>query len=124
MQLWASIQDANDEVVDPPFANAKDLHAKIDAIPLGETPWQSISISFDGPIENNVPTWKTNEYQVWYRDPLEVMEAQIANLEFTGEIDYAPKRVYAKNGRVRQFNDLMSGDWAWKQGVRSVYPSY
>lgn len=54
---------------------------------------------------------------MWYRDPLEVMEAQISNPEFVGEIDYASKRVYGKISNLQQYTDLMSGNWAWEQGV-------
>ena len=50
------------------------------------------------------------------RNPLEVMEGQIGNPDFKGEIDYAPKQVLGKDGK-RQFTDMMSGDWSWEQAV-------
>lgn len=62
----------------------------------------------------------TKTFEVWFRNPLEVLEAQIGNPDFDGEIDYAPKQVVGKNGK-RQFTDLQSGDWAWEQAVCSYF---
>ena len=30
-------------------------------------------------------------FEVWFQNPLEVLEAQIRNPDFDGKIDYAPK---------------------------------
>jgi hypothetical protein len=66
----------------------------------------------------------TAEYDVWYRNPLDVMEGQLANPEFARYIDYALKEVKdAKSGR-RQYMDLMSGEWAWDQAVMVLHPSF
>ncbi|KAF6746939.1 hypothetical protein DFP72DRAFT_1150192, partial [Ephemerocybe angulata] len=54
------------------------------------------------------------EYEVWYRNPLDVMEAQLGNPEFGEKIDYAAKEVKSRDGK-RQYVDLMSGEWAWEQ---------
>ncbi|KAH6886621.1 hypothetical protein BKA70DRAFT_1377252 [Coprinopsis sp. MPI-PUGE-AT-0042] len=77
----------------PPFASARELYALIDSIKDGHVPWDSFS--------------------VWFRDPLTVLEEQMANPEFNGKIDFAPKRLFRNN--KRQYTDLMSGNWAWNQ---------
>ncbi|KAH6901585.1 hypothetical protein BKA70DRAFT_1157797 [Coprinopsis sp. MPI-PUGE-AT-0042] len=100
----------------PPFANHKELYALIDSIKEGDVPWDSFSVAFNGdtPTPNApLPPWASQKYEVWFRDPLQVMESQLANPEFKGKIDYAPKRVFRKE--KRQYEDLMSGNWAWRQ---------
>ncbi|KAF9489415.1 hypothetical protein BDN71DRAFT_1490935 [Pleurotus eryngii] len=97
---------------DPPFVDHDDLYATIDSIEQGEIRWKSFSITYNGQVpESNPPSWMSAPYEVWYRDPLSVLEQQLANPDFNGEIDYAPKLVY-KDGK-RQYTDFMSGDWAW-----------
>jgi Plavaka transposase len=107
------------EPTDPPFNSANHMHSIIDSIPLGDVPWEGFKVTYDGDIpENNPPSWMTKTFEVWYRNPLEILEAQIGNPDFDGEIDYAPKQVLGKNGK-RQFTDVLSGDWAWEQAVCS-----
>ena len=101
----------------PPFADHKEMYSVIDAIKEGDIPWQSFSVTYDGELpDGNVPPWMTASYEVWYRDPLRTMEQQIGNPDFAGEFDYSPKQIFDKDGK-RQYTDLMSGNWAWKQAV-------
>jgi hypothetical protein len=117
MDIWAAYQQNRGEEVDPPFSGVKDLHNTIDATEVGNVPWQAFSVQFDGEIPaDNTPTWMTASYEVWFRDPLQVMEQQLGNKDFGAELDVAPKRVFSKEGK-RQFTDLMTGDWAWAQAV-------
>jgi len=97
MKLWASRQEQHNEEVDPPYAHARDLHSTIDSIPLGDTPWEGFKVTYDGDVPENPPSWMTKEYEVWYRNPLEVMEAHIANSDFSHEMDYMPKQVIGQN---------------------------
>ncbi|KAG5634194.1 hypothetical protein H0H81_002978 [Sphagnurus paluster] len=53
-------------------------------------------------------------FKVWFYDPLKVLEAQIENPDFNGEMDYAAKQVYGPDDK-RQFKDMMSGNWPWRQ---------
>jgi hypothetical protein len=95
------------------------MQTVIDSIPLGDIPWEAFKLTYNGEVpETNAPSWMKKDYEVWFRDPLEVMESQIGNPDFKGEIDYAPKQVLGKNGK-RQFTDTMSGDWSWEQAVSS-----
>ncbi|KAI0080515.1 hypothetical protein K474DRAFT_1704591 [Panus rudis PR-1116 ss-1] len=111
MQLW---NDTLPEGTSPPFADHTHLHDLIDSIPLGDVPWQSFSIKFEGPIpEGEVPSWMQKDYDVWYRCPREVIRQQLCNTDFAKHMDYAPKRVF--RDRKREYEDFMSGNWAWKQ---------
>ncbi|KAG5221584.1 Transcriptional repressor TUP [Salix suchowensis] len=99
----------------PSFANHDDLYATIDSVKHGDSSWKSFSVLYNGKVDSttNPACWMTETYEVWYRDLLAIMEKQLANLDFRYEIDYAPKLVHA-NG-TRQYTDLMSGNWAWRE---------
>ncbi|KAI0284149.1 hypothetical protein BC826DRAFT_919946, partial [Russula brevipes] len=116
MEIWAAQQTAlyGDSETGPPFANARDLYNVIDATDLGDVPWQAFSVKYNGEIPNDPPNWMSASYDVWFRDPLTVMEGQIGNREFSEEVDYAPKQVFSRDNK-RQFSDFMSGNWAWNQ---------
>jgi hypothetical protein len=116
MDLWAALQESDNTEPNPPFHNAKDLHDTIDSILLGDIPWEGFKVKYDGEIPAHPPSWMTKEYEVWYRNPLDVMESQTGNPDFTHGIDYAPKEVFGKN-KKRHCMDLMSGQWAWDQAV-------
>lgn len=124
MEIWAAHQSAqyndDDDPSPPPFANAQDLYNTIDATELGDVPWQGIAITYDDEVPDNPPNWMFTPYEVWYRDPLLMMESQIGNRDLGNDMDYAPKQVFSQT-RTRQFCDLMSGDWAWGQAVRRFF---
>lgn len=119
MEIWAYHQTTQygDDETPPPFANARDLYNVIDATELGDVPWQAFAVKYSGEIPQDPPNWMSASYEVWFRDPLAVMEDQIGNRDFAKEIDYAPKQVFSM-GSKRQFSDFMSGNWAWNQAVR------
>lgn len=56
-------------------------------------------------------------YEVYYRDPLEVVHSLVANPDFAAELDYCPYREYVTDTNERRRCDFMSGDWAWNQAV-------
>ena len=102
----------------PPFTSSQQLYKMIDAIKQGDVSWNSFSVAYDGarpPEGAPQPPWMSENHEVWFRDPLQVLENQIANPDFKGLMDLSPKRVYHKG--KHQYNDLMSGNWAWEQAV-------
>ncbi|KAI9567640.1 hypothetical protein HD554DRAFT_2322505 [Boletus coccyginus] len=99
---------------EPPFGSHDALYRSIDAIPYGDCLWQSFSVRYLGPFPEDPPSWMLADYDVWYRNPLRILEQQIGNPEFANGIDYAAKVVTDENGR-REVCDLMSGQWAWDQ---------
>jgi hypothetical protein len=101
-----------------PFSNHKDIYETIDAIPIGGLPWQSFTFTYDGPKPTvEVPTWMEADYTIWFRDPHKLFLEMIKNPDFVDSIDYTPYRQYDEDGH-RQYENFMSGDWAWKQAVR------
>jgi hypothetical protein len=118
LQIWAqTLPLEEDELL---FTSVRDLYATLDSIDLANIRWQSFSLSYkpkDGATGVDA-TWKSNEYDVWYRDPHEVLKAQLSNRDFANEMDFAPKVVVDKDKRTRRYQDFMSGEWAWEQAAR------
>lgn len=121
MELWAAYSALRDpEDLSPldlsPFSTHRDMYATIDAIPIGGVPWQSITLSFDGPIPEHPPSWMIAGQTVWFRDPRLLFKKMLENPDFRGSFDYAPYRQYDSYGQ-RRYENFMSGDWAWKRSV-------
>ncbi|KAF9038038.1 hypothetical protein BJ165DRAFT_1416799 [Panaeolus papilionaceus] len=112
LEIWAATLP-DDE--DPPFLSKDNMYRTIDDIQLGDVPWRSFSISYNGKVApDNTASWKTKEYNVWFRDPQSVLHNQLSNPDFAKEMDFTPKVVTDRFGR-QQYSDLMSGQWAWRQ---------
>ena len=55
------------------------------------------------------------QYTVFFRDPLAVVRSIVSNPDFNGKFAYAPYKEFEDENR--RWQDLMSGEWAWKQAV-------
>jgi hypothetical protein len=115
LDLWAATLVPHGD--SPPIANHRDLHCQIDAIKVGDVQWENVRLKYDGPLPETTcpPEWKTTDYDVWYRNPREVVKNLLARQDLEGHIDYAAYREF--NGEQRQYGDMMSGNWSWEQSV-------
>ena len=114
LELWvASLLKHNDELA---FTNHKDIYDTIDATPLGDVPWQSFSVRYNGDRPDPVPPWMDAEFDVWFHDPHTLVHNLLLNPDFDNEFDCAPLQEYDMDGN-HWFENFMSGDWAWKQAV-------
>ena len=59
------------------------------------------------------------DYDAWYQDPHTLFHNIISNPNFKGKFDYAPYQEYSDDGQ-HCFQDMMSGDWVWKQAVSAT----
>ena len=117
MDIWAAYQQIYDVDAAPPFASSQDLYNTIDSTEIGDVAWQAFTVEFDGEVSSDMaPPWQKKSFEVWFRDPLKIAEAQLANQDFAGEMDYAPKRMFS-GARKRLYSDFMSGNWVWEQAV-------
>lgn len=119
LQLWSgSILEANSDASGP-FTTHRDLYKTIDKADVGEVPWQSFSLFYEGdrPDIGTTPTWMTAECEVWFRDPRKLIHNILGNPDLTNEVDYVPYHEYVGEKDNHRFHDFMSGDWAWKQAV-------
>ncbi|KAJ7256385.1 hypothetical protein C8J57DRAFT_1437037 [Mycena rebaudengoi] len=93
MQNWAARPVSTG---DSPFADHKDLY------------------NYNRPVapRDNTP-WKMQEHVVHFRDSRKVLQQQLANPDFKSEMDFTPKQIFVNGGR--QYEDFMSGNWAWRQ---------
>jgi hypothetical protein len=115
LDLWASTLLKHDDT--PPFANHADLFDTIDSTPLGDVPWQTFSLNFNGEVPDDAPSWMTSTYDIWFRDPHLVVRNMIDNPDYSNQFDSAPTRTFDNNG-YRQYQDFMMGDWVWEEAVR------
>ncbi|KAN0127920.1 hypothetical protein V8E53_014268 [Lactarius tabidus] len=100
----------------PSFADHRDLYERIDGIKQGDIAWDGFSVKYNSALlQSNAPRfpWMDQEFEVWFRNPLLILENQIRNPDFKDEMDYAPQQIYYK-GKHR-YQNLMSGNWAWEQ---------
>ena len=113
---------ATGEGSEAPFKNCAELYSTIDSIKEGEVPWDPFTVQYNGPRpEENVPSWMDEKHQVFYRNPRKVVRSILANKAFDGSFDYTPYRQYENGQRV--WRDFMSGNFSWKQAVRTCPPS-
>jgi Plavaka transposase len=114
LHLWAASLAQHDD--SPPFLNHQDLYDTIDATPIGGVPWQSASLSYDGPLPIQPFPWMQSKYTIWFRDPRLLFKGMLENPDFAKSFDYRPYRQYDTRGS-RRYEHFMSADWAWSQAV-------
>jgi hypothetical protein len=104
----------------PSIADHKELYKLTDSIPQGDIAWDSFSVQYNHallqPGTSRLP-WMDQTYEVWFCNPLHVLENQIRDPSFKDKMDYAPKQIYYKG--KRRYQNLMLGNWAWEQAVSS-----
>ncbi|KAI5999120.1 hypothetical protein EDD15DRAFT_2363160 [Pisolithus albus] len=113
LELWAaSLVEAGGK---PMFGSYKDMYRTIDNTRVGDVKWQSFTVKYTGDVVADPAPWMHDEYDVWFRDPLEVVRNMLANPEFADNMDLQPFREYNTTDSTRRWQDFMSGDWAWRQ---------
>ncbi|KAG1732554.1 hypothetical protein EDB19DRAFT_2003517 [Suillus lakei] len=114
LNLWAATLAKHNDC--PPFADHRDLYSTIDSSPLGDVKWDCFQVQYSGEKPDiDVPSWMSNSYDVWFRDPQEVIRNMLANPMFADEMDYRQYREFSSSNDECQWKDFMSGDWAWDQ---------
>jgi hypothetical protein len=115
LDIWAATLAPHNE--DAPFRDHADLYNTINSTPIGGMPWKSFTVMYDGDIpDGERSAWMNEEFEVWFRNPRDLVRNMLANPDFNGEFDYSPFHEYDANNNHR-FHNFMSGDWAWKQAV-------
>jgi hypothetical protein len=103
------------------FDSHDDMCGKIDATELGDAPWQNATLQYREELpDRDVPEWMTASYDLYYRDSHVVVKNILSNTTFKGGIDYVPYLEFGHRGE-RRYENLMSGDWAFKNAVRSLF---
>jgi len=103
----------------PPLQNHWDLYNTIDSTPLGDTPWESFSLCFNGyQPEGQDSSWMDTDYDFWICNTHQLVHNIISNLDFKDGFDYTPYQEHDIN-RSCHYHNLMSENWAWWQAVHS-----
>ena len=115
LNLWAK---CHCDDLGAPFNSHTDLHNSIDAIQHGEAPWRCLETQPPANLPADAPLWQTRQYDIWYRDPKQVIANILKNPDFKDDIDYAPYELRGPNGK-RRWTNFLSGNFSWRQAVSS-----
>lgn len=118
MEIWAA-HNMISGGGEAPFQSQADLCAIIDSIPHGDAPWETFSLRYDGPLDENSPLWKHATYEVHCRNTQTVAHNMLSSAEFDGMFDYVAYQEYMEGSEERRYSNVMSGDWAFKKSVRN-----
>ncbi|KAN0133618.1 hypothetical protein V8E53_008565 [Lactarius tabidus] len=88
LQLWSAT--VNDSPTPLPFEKHKDLYKTIDQTLLGDIPWSSFTLKYNGvrPTEGDIPQWMDATFQICYRDPRVVIHSMLGHPGFKDHMDY------------------------------------
>lgn len=88
LKIWAATLIPHNDSA--PIMNHLALHQQINAIDLSDVQWEHEYLKFKGPLPTAVrhTEWKTSKYDVWYRDPRQVIKNILAHPDFDGHVDY------------------------------------
>lgn len=118
LNIWAASLAPHHDTL--PFKNHNDLYSTIDATPIpgGDADWKSFNLCFhpDEELPHDAANWKKTKWDVWYRDPRQLIDNMLQNPDFRDEFDYIPHQEYDLDGNHR-FHNVMSGDWCWREAV-------
>ncbi|KAN0133153.1 hypothetical protein V8E53_008877 [Lactarius tabidus] len=92
-QLWSTT--TNGTPSPSPFKNHKDLYDTIDQTPLGDIPFGSFSLKYNGerPMEE-VPEWMDASFQICYHDPHTVIHSMLGDPSFKDDMDYFKHKLF------------------------------
>ena len=99
-----------------PFTTHKDLYSTINATILGDAPWDHFNLNYQGETNKNSPSWQTEDFMVWFHNPLTVLHNLLSNRNFEEGFDYSPFQECDDNNHHR-YENFMSRNWCWKQAV-------
>lgn len=92
---------------------AKTLRARLDELPKAPE-WKAQDILFDG-YQTEKPI------TLFYRNPLEIIQALLQNPIYEGQWDFTPRRTYdGPDCKNRIYSEWMTSDSAWSAQVRTI----
>ncbi|KAL4080764.1 hypothetical protein J3A83DRAFT_4355731 [Scleroderma citrinum] len=92
-----------------------DLYHITDSTYVGNMKWKNFTVHYSGDEDYDVAPWMSDMYDVWYCDPHQVVHNILASPQFTNKMDYIPYWEYDTTNDRRQWQDFMSGNWAWDE---------
>lgn len=91
---------------------------KVDQLPTGPA-WQCHVIKAEGDLLDEEGLPRTEDLELWFRDPIECIEELLGNPNFKEYLSFTPERAYADmEGRQRIYDEMWTADWWWNMQVR------
>lgn len=82
------------------------------------TQWQSETITLTGDLLDEHGAVLTDQFELWFRNPLCIIKELISNPAFNGFVSYTPERVYDDDtGETRVYDEMWTADWWWDMQV-------
>ncbi|KDQ60528.1 hypothetical protein JAAARDRAFT_191902 [Jaapia argillacea MUCL 33604] len=112
IEWWAAALLKHEDFL--PWTSVQELYETIDNIQMGNTPWKTYKIHYEGPLPPETPKWMTETYKLVTRDALQLIQNQLLTTDFKKDVTPVPYQQFDKEGQ-QVWSNLMSGDWAYKQ---------
>ena len=77
------------------FCHHTNMQDIIDATTVGKASWDNFTLNHNSPLpegvsQEDIPQWMTEEHEVWYHNPVILLENLLSNPDFKDEFDYVP----------------------------------
>ena len=102
-----------------PFTTHKDLYSTTDTTILGDAHWDHFNLNYQGETNKNSPSWQTEDFMVWFCNPLTVLHNLLSNCDFEEAFNYSPFQEH-DNNHHHWYENFMSRNWCWKQAVHWI----
>ncbi|KAH9942200.1 uncharacterized protein BXZ73DRAFT_87866 [Epithele typhae] len=101
------------------FRNKYELLKKLDQLPGGAAEWICNEWELVGDEKDDNGNLKTENVELWRRDPVEIVRELLGNPVFDGVVRFAPERLVAsKDGSEIVIEEMWTADWWWEtQGI-------
>ncbi|KAI0754751.1 hypothetical protein C8Q80DRAFT_1226925 [Daedaleopsis nitida] len=104
----------------PSFHNKRSFFQKIDSLPTGPK-WVCEQWEVVGDAVDEDGSRRTEDIELWRRDPVECIRELLANPLFRDVIRYAPEKLFKDDkGQNRIIDEMWTADWWWD--LQSVLP--
>jgi Plavaka transposase len=101
----------------PSYSSNYMLLKKIDSLPT-KPEWKCETIEVKGNVIGVDGKFKTEDVELWFRDPIECIQDLISNPAFREHISYVPQKVFtSQSGTTRIYDEAWTGDWWWAMQV-------
>ena len=105
----------------PSFRNKRAFYRCIDTLPQGAK-WICEPFEITGDERDENGELRREVLHLWKRNPVECIRELIGNPAFREKMQYVPEKVYEdRDGNVRVFDEMWTGDWWWNLQVSTSY---
>ncbi len=113
LELWAASLAEHSGTL--PYTLQQQMYDTIDAITVGDVPWQTFSLKYSGKVPDGVtPSWMLADYEIHFHNLHLLAHQQLSNPAFKDGFDPILRRDFDRNDN-RVYNNFMPSDWSWKQ---------